>query len=779
MAENGMKKTSININASFWTNRLVWLLCASVISLKCLLIRSYRSTDFEVHRNWMAITHHLPLSQWYYSNVSEWTLDYPPFFAYFEKLLSVLANYWDPAMLALQQDPYFSKNTLYFQRGSVIAVDCIYALSSIALANNIGESIEWMKEKTYLKYRLKFGLLCVLLCNSGLILLDNVHFQYNSFLYSFLFLCIVAILAGRLLTAAFLFGVLLNFKHIYLYYVPAFVFYYLQFYLWPVNLAALPKRVTCLACVLATPLLCAFGPFIYTGGMDGFQQMLSRLFPFQRGLTHAYWAPNFWSLYNFIDFLLYQVSVLADRVGRLDCNPNYMKCPLQPPMYTQGLVMEYDHSVLPNITPSISLLLVLISIVSVAIQILFFKKNGKSRGESFMVAIALSAYAFFLFGWHVHEKASLMILLPVTLLVFQDLKYLACFTPLCLGSLFSILPLFFSPLEDLVKYCLTGGYIALVAIVLFYIFGLECSKTLGKDTRLLKILMAVELYKCFIHKLVFGQALPFLPLMSVSVVCAYSICLSYSRLLVVVFGEQRSIRRAMRQCLQMEQRILAESNLEPLDDQQFSFVGGLDISACPDNRSLGVVSYTVLKYPELEVVHTSDQVVQLPYPYIPEFLAVREASILADIVLSNYDQQVDLLLVDGNGIYHSRMCGSACHVGYLTQTRSVGVAKNFNGFPMYSFGMPQKDVNQIEQRIKSNLKQAKKSAYIKVNALEPAILSVIRSSNCFTPQFVSPGYGLDLDSATRIAAKCSCLANPIRLSDLRSRALLQHIFNSN
>lgn len=75
----------------------------------------------------------------------------------------------------------------------------------------------------------------------------------------------------------------------------------------------------------------------------------------------------------------------------------------------------------------------------------------KPDWHTFVGALTLCGYASFLFGWHVHEKAILLVIIPFGLLALKDRRYLGVFRPLAVAGHVSLFPLLFTAMEFPVK----------------------------------------------------------------------------------------------------------------------------------------------------------------------------------------------------------------------------------------------------------------------------------------------------------------------------------------
>jgi hypothetical protein len=146
-----------------------------------------------------------------------------------------------------------------------------------------------------------------ILLSPGLLIIDHIHFQYNGFLFGILVLSLVlARDKSTLLLSGLLFAALLCLKHIYLYLAPAYFVYLLRAYCLGERSSFPYFNIRFLNSLklgfgIISVFASAFGPFVAWGQLE---QVLRRLFPFSRGLCHAYWAPNVWALYSFADRVL-------------------------------------------------------------------------------------------------------------------------------------------------------------------------------------------------------------------------------------------------------------------------------------------------------------------------------------------------------------------------------------------------------------------------------------------------------------------------------------------
>jgi alpha-1,3-glucosyltransferase len=184
----------------------------------------------------------------------------------------------------------------------------------------------------------------------GLLIIDHIHFQYNGCMYGLLILSIAFAQEKKLLLSGLLFAALLCMKHIYLYLAPAYFIYLLRAYCLSNRSIFRMQFLNCikLGVGIIAIFAAAFGPFAYWGQMP---QLLSRLFPFSRGLCHAYWAPNVWAMYSFTDrVLIYLAPYLNLPVNRDAVNS-----------VTRGLVGDTSFAVLPDISPRLTFVLTILT----------------------------------------------------------------------------------------------------------------------------------------------------------------------------------------------------------------------------------------------------------------------------------------------------------------------------------------------------------------------------------------------------------------------------------
>ncbi|XP_050401909.1 dolichyl pyrophosphate Man9GlcNAc2 alpha-1,3-glucosyltransferase isoform X1 [Patella vulgata] len=361
--------------------------------------------DYEAQRHWMEITLNLPVSDWYRNTTNNdlqyWGLDYPPLTAYHSKICGYVAQYINPDWVRLYKsrgyESYYHK---LFMRYTVLVADFLIFLPAAVLFYLAQDQLD---DKSML-----FGLMVILLY-PGLILIDYGHFQYNGISLGLAVLAVACLGSELQMIGAALFTLALNYKQMELYHAMPFFTYLLGKCYKAGPFKGLFEIIKIGITVIITFLLC-WSPFLTS--VESAKQVLTRLFPFNRGLYEDKVA-SFWCS---LSVLIKLKNILSQENLVLLCLSTTLLCLLPSSLH---LLCK------PTIT-------------------------------NFKYALVNSSLVFFLFSFQVHEKSILIPAISVCMLANREPLTSIWFLSI---STFSMLPL-------LVKDGLILPYIGLSAMFL-------------------------------------------------------------------------------------------------------------------------------------------------------------------------------------------------------------------------------------------------------------------------------------------------------------------------
>ena len=171
-------------------------------------------------------------------------------------------------------------------------------------------------------------------------------------------------------------------------------------------------------------------------------------------------------------------------------------------------------------------------------------------------------------------------------------------------------------------------------------------------------------------------------------------------------------------------QIIRESKL-PFE---VKYIAGVDVSY-NDEEQLMVGSIAVFSALTMELVEERQAIIDVTFPYIPEFFSYREVP----PVVSAYKKlniRPDLIVCNGHGVSHPRGVGMASHLGVVLGVPTIGCSmKRIVG----SFD---------KEELRTN-----RGSFTSLVWNEEAIGIALRTQANAKPVFVSIGHKIDIDSA--------------------------------
>jgi len=160
-------------------------------------------------------------------------------------------------------------------------------------------------------------------------------------------------------------------------------------------------------------------------------------------------------------------------------------------------------------------------------------------------------------------------------------------------------------------------------------------------------------------------------------------------------------------------------------------VAGADVSTQGDRAYATVV---VLAFPGLSLVEVQGFEAPLRFPYVPGLLSFREVPSVVG-ALEKIETEVDVLILDAQGLAHPRRMGLASHLGIFLDVPTVGCAKSRLVGTFEEPGVEKGSASDLVHR-------------------GEVVGKVLRTREGVSPVFVSVGSGIDLGSSVELVLAC-------------------------